>query len=1449
MPPANCPVVPKEKLCPSEIPQLTAEAITRDQITLFKDTADADVLNKFRELARSVKKRWREKEEGNPAISVIAYILGIWGSGKTYYSSILEDVLKSEGIAVKYVVFDNIINNVARARKWENIAQLRNAMVEYLVKDLPADKPAVIILDEFESLVTIHWTGSQGDKMLIDAFIELYQSLVNPDLDFNEDLRGRINLVLLLTPAAEIKLGQILEEPLKKGKIKSRYDFIINLRPLTKDEALALMKNYTRELLGLGLDSILPSEEYINSIYYVTGGVPRIVLSLLRELGRAAEEKCDKKSVNKINVHNKKAECCLCPLNPKDILEALASTSLITSEGENYKPVTSFLVSIGRKLDDKSLKDILTLNPITDKGKAELLRRLGIPYEKASIYGPADPTVVAKWVDNVAATICREEECRRELSIALQYLIIRKEDYYFITLPEDPRTLNDWLHSFGWTTGHIDPEFDIKIITPKLPVNEGYVLGPTALRSLFRAPLEGPFDFIKDPQLKMDVKKKLEVLENNIEKLYEYASKGLERLLLELGNNIINNIAVKDSRLYFEFREGGISYMVPLAVKTSKSKDTPTNGIALIIDRRKETVEVEGGKVVVGPKEGELRLLAAIHISFLLSNDVKRDLDATRLREIGRQVAESLQLANSLEKAVEDLVESGVIVRAITHRKMRSMSPKDLFNLLSDVVKFLAVLGGKSRPVTLEELVEFLWNLSYITPYGKGGGRGNWCAISFPVIGRYSDIKDPESKNNLERILEDAVDILKAEGLVKEVPLRSGYGYTLLIDKIAMRLVENRIYNPEEKINHADLDNLIKQTFILAPEETGLHEISQSRVSLRLDLLRYLDYGKQNTAKLSSGLDKLSEEKSKLEDKIKSTRSRLAEVNELLRSFNPRINAEDALGSIIFCKGAGRGGRASCKVIDLNVIEEVSRLLDKTLNKFIFDPSIAVELTVKYLKALHKMSLDYIDIINESLDIVKKEVERGYDYIRELREIGEDINRFLIESNLVVEDSNIFREVFEMEISKIEKIFINILSRILYGAGKEVELARTGNKDAVKELARKYAFDRCKSGTFEFAAKLYNPVAHALVEDGRLDKHIQNAIIRASSFMEDIMNQLERLRGALAPLLYSFKNDATYTKIIYDFNKTIRNQYETYLTTNEPLKALANAVTSTIGIITQNIERTLKIIEDKEALAEKNKQLETSLKDLSDRMRRLEKEYRELVSIISDNKEMLERINQSIRELAQLKKEYNRLEGLIQQHLASCRPQQIYLNRIGKLDSCLSSADNLLGEKEGLEKQLDRLSMAHHNITISVGNEVWRQVRRLNRILKAVHAIYLMELQKGHIDNDEPVKLVNTAIETLESIRHGSSLEEIKEMKKKLREAEELFDRARSVRGSRDTELILIILDKIASRRVIRLSELLNLLKEHAAPEENVGVILEKLVGAAQAIGVELAIVLEESPP
>jgi len=778
------------KSCTDILRQPTAEAVYREPGELDLTAADPAVLGELREFVRIAWSRWKEAARGEPAESAVAYIVSPWGYGKTFYGLVLRRLAEERGFRALYITFDDIEEYLSEAMRPDDTAQrLAAQLARHFYERASAETgdPVIVIIDEVETMVKTGSALTDKERRVIDAFITLYQSLVNPRIGAEAPGRlrayqGRLHLALLLTPAANIRLLGVLEEFMKSGKILRRYDKFIRIRPPAKPQAYRIASSYLEKHIGIGLEELLDNPAFFNTLYHVTSGIPGPLLDLVRQLATISERQCKQETV----------KCCIVPYGAKSLLEALNKIELPATEGDRYKPLTELAYTIAPEMPEHLLEKLLAFQPLTREEAAEL-GSYGIITRKTIIYGGLQERDVASWIDTLSNALCRgaSEDCRSETRRAAQYLVRLEPNgkTYAIVLPASTQELIEWLTDLGWLGGLHAPENLAP--TPPKPKGEarpGYIIPPGAARKLFSTPEYIGLEFIIEQRVRRDVANKIEDMLKQEEKISIYISKGLEEALrITHEQDTQGSWPIKyDNTLYYEFLHNNRLYKVPIDITDSIENAGETS--IILFTGKTENIkngELQKRVITVDLPEGDKRFLLALHAAIEYHGE--DTIDKHMVAERARRIATTLDLANKLRKISLNMINLGIIIEPRTYEEYLTThgSPRDKFNLLKDTLSYLIALGGYEQPRRTHDITQLIWNLVQITPYSEKGKK--WCGMKVEPVGRYSDIKDPESRERLNHLIQTSLIILQEENLIEQEIIQNKIFYIFNKNEILLK--------------------------------------------------------------------------------------------------------------------------------------------------------------------------------------------------------------------------------------------------------------------------------------------------------------------------------------------------------------------------------------------------------------------------------------------------------------------------------------------------------------------------------------------------------------------------------------------------------------------------------------------------------------------------------------
>jgi hypothetical protein len=768
-------------------------------------------------------------------LSLVAFIVGEWGLGKTYTGDLIVREAEALGLRAVRVPYDNLLD-AARSAMGGGGDPLaaRRALEEYL-----SSRGGVVVVDEVESAIrSLRGRAILVDEVANNAFFEIVKGLLNPELGAAQKLRGRVHLVLLLTREAYRLLTEMLRVQGVAGKFLRRAE-IVFLRPLSKLESLRLLEAYTRALTGLEAGEVFEDPRLLEVFHLVSQGNPGVALEMLAHVLRWHVSAC--------------GGGCICRVTPLSLLRSLMDAAVMVEEGVVASPVNEALAPTVLAAASASRAALLLIA----SGSALLPGEYGERDLEALARARMRPTRVvvarlgsqadaAEWLSGVARRYCPRGsgECVSAVISALSWLVHpHPEGGFFAALPEKPEEAAAWLEALGWPPGRLprEPHAELQPGGPGWAPG-GLALPPDRLAALYRVRGGAGLEFVADPRARERARVLLEEAEGRPEALARLVSRGLEALALHAlpaGRG--------ESGLYYEYSrsEHGetVAYHVPLRVD-ARGLYSPEEALeecaasleaqaSITILPVPEDYQAPSrgcpGLVVLHLPQGVQRRLAAVAAALEAAGEaVDEELLARELEFL----AESLGLAESVAAAAERLYDEVVIVAPVSQgvRSAREAPGVGDYRIaaafLADAHRYLVAAGGRGAAAP-EEAAGLAVALAKLAPFGRSGAE-RWCGAEIPYVSA-AGLKD-ESPGMVERAVVQGLRALVEEGMARAV--QAGYRSSVDSDPIAARIL--RLPQGVE----VDGD-LIGRIFILPSSET-LRAYSLARVEARLQALAQL---------------------------------------------------------------------------------------------------------------------------------------------------------------------------------------------------------------------------------------------------------------------------------------------------------------------------------------------------------------------------------------------------------------------------------------------------------------------------------------------------------------------------------------------------------------------------------------------------------------------------------
>ena len=774
---------PVHEVLASRYSELGARLTTREGLLLGRE-AESRELRGFLE---SVLETWERRLKGERVTSRIAYVIGEWGMGKTAFADYAERLCREMGLTCINQTFDHVRAELSKGSLREYMDKPRlllERLVELLVGDrslLERREPIVVIVDEMEAIATPGGGEDRLANMIVDQFLQLYKALVDPRVgegdELFESLRGRLHLILMLTPEAHMRLNNKISLLLgQEGRYERRPDKKIRLKPFPKEEFLELLDIYTSTTLGVSIREVLGDPRLVNTLYLVTSGAPGIALDLLRQLLEKAVGDCAIKPP------------CLCRITPLRFLEYLRSITIVGEEGRSLNLVKKeFLEGLLEHLSsDKEALAIAVASHVEpgEMGKRvqSLLEALGISLVDAvaaplsiDASGAAAREVLS---DLIYAECGGRADCEQSLSTMLEYFKHYDRNWRLaLVLPTSYTVFREWIRYLGGNVGRIRPEEYKNIVDRLLSIpGSERVLVPTpeSLTKVYILHGIHSLPYIIDRLKAREIMNK--VLSLEIEKPWEfnnYASIGLAAIIAMGEKSWLSENGWKpgDRLLILTLDYKGINYPVPVEVRVQGEGEEPgdlcgsreVKGILVFTVTPSMKVRVPCRRVrLVHASPRVLRKAAALGI--LISSGEFQDLvDQGLLEEDSRSIVQDLSLTAVIRGVVEGLAEDGYLValdpeaRSILYELIpRSIKYKEHAAL--DIYKFLLTYGS-GRDSTVDWLLESIERLLGILPYKDTPD------VRVPDLSS-TDLRD-YSKDSLRRLIEGSLRYLARLGLVE----------------------------------------------------------------------------------------------------------------------------------------------------------------------------------------------------------------------------------------------------------------------------------------------------------------------------------------------------------------------------------------------------------------------------------------------------------------------------------------------------------------------------------------------------------------------------------------------------------------------------------------------------------------------------------------------------------
>jgi DNA polymerase III delta prime subunit len=266
------------------------------------------------ERIKSAFKTWLEeaKKSSKDGVSRILVVSGEWGTGKTTLAkTVFQGIITQNNLTSRYLVFEDLIREI-RGICGSNcypVDAFENFFTQLVDKEgATYDRPLILLLDEVEGIIGLDNESPVGGLKLSDAFVKMLREFLGGrELHFGKSLKGRIHLVLFVTPHALNFIQSKLSSVGYEGWLNRRED-IISIYSLTKNEFVEFGKALLEYTCKRASGDIIDDYRIFEFLYIVTNGNIGKLVSLVRRLVNTLYLRCTeeqkKTCIYKINVDN-----------------------------------------------------------------------------------------------------------------------------------------------------------------------------------------------------------------------------------------------------------------------------------------------------------------------------------------------------------------------------------------------------------------------------------------------------------------------------------------------------------------------------------------------------------------------------------------------------------------------------------------------------------------------------------------------------------------------------------------------------------------------------------------------------------------------------------------------------------------------------------------------------------------------------------------------------------------------------------------------------------------------------------------------------------------------------------------------------------------------------------------------------------------------------------------
>ncbi len=1361
--------------------------------------------------------------EGKAYPSVIAFVIGEWGQGKSRYSRLLSRLADERGLKPVELTMEQVYEYLRPYAESENTSSLVRRLEAFLKS---RGTPSLVVIDEGESAIPGFREEDPIDKRVLEAFYELLKGLYYPELPAGRGLKGLVHIVMLATPAAKRRIDERLRTAGVAGKYNRRF-VEVRLEPLYKHELIELLDKYSKLVLGVELRELFTDPRLIEVIHILSGGNPGVALQLLSYI--ISNNTCQGR------------DHCLCKISPERLLLGLMESSLTTSEGYNIIPVDQ--EEAGRiRLRLRDCPQLLlavtgaTALSLEEVGECSL-DTTGYHFVRAEAYRLRDPSIL---LSRLRERICAgESPCEVALREFLSYILhLTGSGEWMITLP----TIDEWrriLDSTGlssWITYERARDNILEIVTDmESQAIQVIIPSLTLLRRIYRIKAAGLLDYVVDESLRAKVFEQLRTMETVREAYKPRITRALQSIL---ENSIVPGVEVIEGEgPSYTYMIGGIVYSIPVRVTGSglekgiegpveECLENPYYQSMITLapipgDLTSSPVTECPGLILLPIPEGLKRelLAASLVLEEMESSD---QIDEAEYYSRLSMIAESLNISNEMENASQRLLKSNIMINPYTPSTSElsrimgvKRDPQRVIGFMGDIHKFLIAAGGGDYYIEPGRVSKLIQSLVKLAPFGQPTGyKRYWCGVPIPRISPHYDLKEknPEEIDNLVR---EALRALYDEGIIEREKAADTYTYKAktIGDSITQRLLSLR------NMKDIQLDEETLSKLFILPRETPLRDQALSRIILRLRSLEHLGLATQDKRKWRIKTQATMKTRpkqlpvSKLQAELRELRDYAEDMKNTIHARTHR-NVGAWIGTITYCR------QKTCKSITFHDLEATIQLL------WMIYP--------KGKKSLYPVQ---DAIITDLYNMIKGYIKLSTQALKGLNEIITEIDNLK---------------------NKMQELRIRILVDL-----EELKGLRKEAVDRVKTIITGYGENKIQE-VYQAIANSLDRADNLVVESGKL---------RGSRVITHLFFERRECIGAKeVPVI-----DHRYSLHVLMVKESIRNTLdqirEEILSKIELLKESIDKLMNTIKLIPeeqarlavkqlshriQNALRRDDLIISINNIVEEYVQLKERYEEVADQIRRMKKE----LSSMPEAKELrgeIERINMELNRKAE---DYNRLQDY----------PRILIETTKNISNQLGELIGKLGEYEDLKRKVkvmldecridnvgecieyfQKLKNLGNNISSKI-TEGKEQIERLDEEALSITGARLEEavdfLEKARIMIGKQAKTPSSARKASETLIEAQRIYEdaLKEDDpiKILEYSEKIEDYARKalriIVTPEEENLFNTALQLLEDRRGVPLERLIELVRNAGYRDENIIEGLRRIQEILSILGYELRI-------